>query len=367
MKKSDFFSIAFENDKFIFLDQTKLPGVEEYVETDDYERIAEAIEKLEVRGAPAIGISAAYALALSLKKFVMPDMSGKQEIADGLNTGPVFKTAYERLAATRPTAVNLFFALNRIKKTYESTLSMILMDSLPGKENADAETIYRKLIKEARKIHKEDILKCEMIGKNGLEVFKGKSTILTHCNTGKLATGGDRTAFNVIRTAFFKNLVNFVYADETRPLLQGARLTAFELFKCGIPFALQSDSSAAVLMAQGKIDFVVVGADRIALNGDTANKIGTYNLAVLCNYHKIPFYIAAPTTTIDKNIKSGEEINIEYRDKSELLTLNGIEVAPKDFEAFTPAFDVTPASLITGIITEEKVFYYPYDFSMVEQ
>jgi methylthioribose-1-phosphate isomerase len=363
MKKNDFFSIAFENDKFIFLDQTRLPGEEIYVETDDYERIAEAIEKLEVRGAPAIGIAAAYGLALSLKKYAMPDSDGNTEPADGLNTGTTFKQAYERLARTRPTAVNLFFALNRVKLVYENALSMILMNSLPGKENADAETIYRKLVKEAKKIHKEDIQKCEMIGKNGLEIFKGKSTILTHCNTGKLATGGEGTAFNVIRTGYLKNLVNFVYADETRPLLQGARLTAFELYKNGIPFALQSDSSAAVLMAQRKIDFVIVGADRIALNGDTANKIGTYNLAVLAGYHKIPFYVAAPTTTIDKNIKSGSEINIEIRNKSELFTFNNIPVIPADYDAFTPAFDVTPASLITGIITEEKVHYYPYDFS----
>lgn len=360
MKKSDYFSLSFENDNFIFLDQTKLPADEVYIETDDYERIALAIERLEVRGAPAIGIAAAYGLALSLKKHGLAEEN--DSYADGITTGPVFKTAYHRLASTRPTAVNLFFALDRIKQVYEAKLSQMLFEAHPGKESADAETLYRHLVKEARKIHKEDIVKCELIGKNGLQIFKKKSTILTHCNTGKLATGGDGTAFNVIKTGFLKNLVNFVYADETRPLLQGARLTAFELERNGIPFAIQSDSSAAVLMAQNKIDFVIVGADRIALNGDTANKIGTYNLAVLCNYHKIPFYVAAPTSTIDLKTNNGGDIIIELRNKMELLAVNEVNVTLPEYDAFTPAFDVTPAELITGIITEEKVHFYPYNF-----
>ncbi|MGE5805952.1 MAG: S-methyl-5-thioribose-1-phosphate isomerase, partial [Ignavibacteria bacterium] len=188
------------------------------------------------------------------------------------------------------------------------------------------------------------------------------SAVLTHCNTGKLATGGDGTAFNVIKQGFEKGLVSFVYADETRPLLQGSRLTAFELGKNGIPFALQSDSSAAVLMQQNKIDLVIVGADRIALNGDTANKIGTYSLAVLCNFHNIPFYVAAPTTTIDRTILTGNDIKIEIRGKNELLGINGIPVTSSDYETFTPAFDVTPSHLITGIITDEQVYFFPYNF-----
>jgi methylthioribose-1-phosphate isomerase len=242
----------------------------------------------------------------------------------------------------------LFFVLDELKKVFE--------------KNKNSGDIYHLLLEKAKEFHKDDIEKCKSIGKNGLFIFKTKSTILTHCNTGKLATGGDGTAFNVIKIGFENNLVDFVYADETRPLLQGSRLTAFELEKNGIPFAVQSDSSSAYLMRTRKIDFVIVGADRIALNGDTANKIGTYNLAILCNYHDVPFYVAAPSTTIDKNIASGEQIEIEIRNKLELLTLNGYPVSSEKYETFSPAFDVTPSHLITGIITEKKVYFFPYNF-----
>jgi methylthioribose-1-phosphate isomerase len=337
MKKNNYFSLKFEDNQFIFLDQTKLPLKEEYVETTDYKRIAEAIERLEIRGAPAIGIAAAYGLALSLKN------TEKNSIHE------IFNKAYKRLAATRPTAVNLFWALNKLKNIYL--------------KNKNADNVYFILLSEAEKIHKDDIEKCRLIGENGLVIFKkNKSNILTHCNTGKLATGGEGTAFNVIKTAFEKNLVDFVYADETRPLLQGLRLTAFELEKNGIPFAVQSDSSAAFLMQQNRVDLVIVGADRIAVNGDTANKIGTYNLAVLCNHHNIPFYVAAPTTTIDRSIPSGVEIQIEMRKNIELTKINEVDVAPESYNAYTPAFDVTPSHLITGIITEDQVYYFPYNF-----
>jgi methylthioribose-1-phosphate isomerase len=337
MKKTDYFSLDFKDDKFIFLDQTKLPIIEEYIETTGYERIAEAIEKLEIRGAPAIGIAAAYGLALSVKN------------SDSNTIEENFNKAYERLSKTRPTAVNLFRALDDIKNIF-----------LPNKTSGN---IYNLLKSEAKKIHHDDIEKCRMIGENGLIIFKkNKSTVLTHCNTGKLATGGDGTAFNVIKNAFEKNLVNFVYADETRPLLQGLRLTAFELEKNGIPFAVQSDSSAASLMQQNKIDLVIVGADRIAINGDTANKIGTYNLAVLCNHHNVPFYVAAPTTTIDRTIAAGDQIEIEKRRNIELTRINGQSIAPDNYEAYTPAFDVTPSHLITGIITEDQVYFFPYNF-----
>ncbi len=336
MKNKEYFSIKFQDDKFIFLDQTKLPLEEVYVETDDYERIALAIERLEVRGAPAIGITAAYGLTLSLKN---AGRSSEDEI---------FRKAYKRLSSTRPTAVNLFMALNEIKTTYE--------------KNKSAENIYETVLNKAKEIHQDDIEKCRRIGENGLAIFKKKSNILTHCNTGKLATGGDGTAFNVIKVGYENNLVNFVYADETRPLLQGLRLTSFELERSGIPFAIQTDSMANVLMQQSKVDFVIVGADRIALNGDTANKIGTCSLAVLCNYYNIPFYVAAPTTTIDKKIASGSEIEIEYRNKNEILKINGSPVAPDYYDTFSPAFDVTPSHLITGIITEEKIYVFPYNF-----
>jgi len=336
MKKSNYFSLDFINGNFVFLDQTKLPLNEIYIETESYERIAEAIERLEVRGAPAIGISAAYALALSQKEINKENLEKE------------FNKAAERLARTRPTAVNLFYAIDEMKKVFDM--------------NKDSDNVYEVMLNRAKEIHKDDIEKCRKIGENGLRIFKHKSTILTHCNTGKLATGGDGTAFNVIKTGFEKGLVEFVYADETRPLLQGLRLTSFELEKNGIPFKVQSDSSAATLMQQGKIDFVIVGADRIALNGDTANKIGTYNLAVSANFHNIPFYVAAPSTTIDKKTVKGDDIKIEFRNKNELTTMNDQKIAPDEYDVYSPAFDVTPAHLITGIITEKDVYSFPYNF-----
>jgi len=343
MKQSNYFSLKFvqkdslgENDKLVFLDQTKLPLEENYIETESYERVAEAIEKLEIRGAPLIGIAAAYALALSVKTV-------------NENFAEQFYTAHKRLSETRPTAVNLFFALKTMKDFFE--------------ENKDSTELYEMLLAKAKKIHREDEEFCSKIGKNGLAIFKTKAAVLTHCNTGKLATGGDGTAFSVIKTAFENELVKFVYANETRPLLQGSRLNAFELEKFGIPFALLADSSAAFLMKQNKVDLVITGADRIALNGDSANKIGTYNLALLSYHHNIPFYIAAPSTTIDRTIATGDEINIEYRDKRELLAINQSQITSPSYDAFTPAFDITPAHLITGIITEEGVFNFPYNFT----
>lgn len=336
MTTNSFYAIDFVDEQLTFLDQTKLPLTEEYHKSDDYERIAIAIERLELRGAPQIGVASAYALALSIKN------------VDSNDTEEVLNKAYNRLFSTRPTAVNLFFALNRIKDVYE--------------KNKQKQDIYSILINEAKKIHQEDIEKCRLIGENGLKIFNKKSNVLTHCNTGKLATSGDGTAFNVIKTAFEHNLINYVYADETRPLLQGSRLTAFELDKCKIPFSIQTDSMAAVLMKEGNIDLVITGADRIALNGDSANKIGTYSLAVLCNFHKIPFYIAAPTTTFDKTILTGEEIKIEFRNKKEVTEINNMEITKNSYEVFSPAFDVTPSFLIKGIITENGIYTFPYNF-----
>ena len=335
MSQTEYFSIKLENHNLIFLDQTKLPLEEVYVETDNYLRIAEAIERLEMRGAPLIGIAAAYALALSLKNV-------KTEIEKEFNK------AFQKLASTRPTAVNLFTALNDLKDEFQKL--------------AEKESAYEVLLGKAIEIHKKDEEYCLRMGRNGLSLFKEKSNVLTHCNTGKLATGGIGTAFGIIKTAFDNGLVNHVFADETRPLLQGLRLTSFELDRSGIPFTLQTDSSAAELMKQGKVDLVITGADRIALNGDSANKIGTYSLAILANYHKIPFYIAAPSTTIDKSIATGKEIVIEYRSEKELFAINKIDITLNNYKAFTPAFDVTPAHLISGIVTEEGVFSFPYNF-----
>jgi methylthioribose-1-phosphate isomerase len=335
MNQTEYFSVKLQNDKLIFLDQTKLPLQEVYVETDNYERIAEAIERLEIRGAPLIGIASAYGLALSLK-----NVNKEHE--------KVFQSAFNRLAETRPTAVNLFKALNDLQEEFQKI--------------SDKNLAYDTLLRKAKDIHINDEDFCLKIGRNGLALFKQKSNVLTHCNTGKLATGGIGTAFGIIKTAFDNGLVNHVFADETRPLLQGLRLTAFELDKNRIPFTMQTDSSAAELMKQGKVDLVITGADRIALNGDSANKIGTYNLAILANHHNIPFYIAAPSTTIDRKIATGNEIVIEYRNKKELFFFGDTMITPDQYNAFAPAFDVTPSHLISGIITEEGVFTFPYNF-----
>lgn len=335
MTMSEFKSIEYRDDKLILIDQTKLPLEETYIETDDYGRIALAIERLEVRGAPAIGVAAAYGVALAFKTK-----------AD--NPKSHFEKVYQRLYKTRPTAVNLFWALKKMRDVFEAS----------GK----SENIFDLLINEAKLIHKDDIEKCEGMARNGLEIFDTPKTVLTHCNTGQLATGGGGTAFYVFKKAFEKGLVKFVYADETRPLLQGSRLTAFELEKAGIPFKINTDSTAAVLMAQGKIDLVITGADRIASNGDAANKIGTYNLAVLCSHHNIPFYIAAPTSTIDTSLKSGEEIKIEERSKEEIIKIKDTLVTKEEYDVYSPAFDVTPNNLIAGIITEEALHKPQYDF-----
>jgi methylthioribose-1-phosphate isomerase len=335
MNKINYYSIKFLDDQLSFIDQTKLPLKEIYVSSGDYERIAQGIERLEIRGAPLIGIAAAFALALSFK-------------SDILDYTEHFNNVFKRLASTRPTAVNLFYALGRMKTKFDSV-----------NNHSD---IYQALLQEAFAIYDFEKYCADKIAENGFKIFVKKSNLLTHCNTGALAAAGFGTAFGIIKKAYENGYVNHVYADETRPLLQGLRLTSFELEKNGIPFSVQTDSMAAVLMQQGKIDLVITGADRIALNGDSANKVGTYNLAVLCNYHNIPFYIAAPTTSIDRGIATGTEIEIEYRSASEILSINGNQIADPNIKTFSPAFDVTPAHLIKGIITEEDVFFFPYNF-----
>ena len=335
MNKVSYYSIKFVEDHLSFLDQTKLPLQELYVDTDDYECIAVSIEKLELRGAPLIGIAAAYAIALSFKNI------SENQIEH-------FNKVYKRLSSTRPTAVNLFYALERMKKVFDSI--------------TDYSKAYRTLLDEAKAIYNFEELCSNKMAEHGFNIFTKKSNVLTHCNTGALATAGFGTAFAVIKKAFDEGYVKHVYADETRPLLQGLRLTTYELEKNGIPFTVQTDSMAAVLMQQNKVDLVITGADRIALNGDSANKIGTYNLAVLCNYHNIPFYIAAPSTTIDRKIATGAEIEIEYRSGSEILSINGNKIADPNINTFSPAFDVTPAHLIKGIITEEDIYFFPYNF-----
>lgn len=326
---STYFNLKYENDELVFIDQTKLPFNEEYIHTDDYNRIAEAIERLEIRGAPAIGVAGAYALALSQKKV----------IDSGL-----FEKAYHRLAGTRPTAVNLTWALNKIKDTFSDRSS------------------FHELVQAAVHLHEDDEQRCRLIGTHGVEIFGKKSRVITHCNTGALATAGEGTAFNVIKQGFLNGMVEFVYADETRPLLQGSRLTAFELAKNGIPFSIISDSMSSFFMKKGVIDIAITGADRIAANGDSANKIGTYALAIACKYHNIPFYIAAPKSTIDSSIANGADIPIEMRKGDEVLFANRNSVTLPEYPALSPSFDVTPAELIKGIITEDGIFHYPYNF-----
>ncbi|MCR4417381.1 MAG: S-methyl-5-thioribose-1-phosphate isomerase [Ignavibacteria bacterium] len=332
---TDFYSLKFENDSLIFIDQTKLPDEENYISTSDYNRIAEAIEKLEIRGAPLIGIAALYGLALAVK-----------------NSKSDFEKAFDRLRLTRPTAVNLFTALNKAREFFYSSV-----------DNQN----YQSLLNFAREFHKKDFEYCNLIAKNGFDFisnsFNRKVRILTHCNTGSLATGGIGTAFGVILELSRNNLVEIVYACEARPLLQGLRLTSFELKKHNINYKIITDSTAAYLMQKQLIDFVIVGADRIAANGDTANKIGTYSLAVNAKFHSIPFYVAAPSTSIDAQISSGEEIIVEERNPDELLTFVNKKIINTEINALNFAFDITPKDLITAIITEEKVFSSPFNFS----
>jgi methylthioribose-1-phosphate isomerase len=318
------------------LDQSRLPGAVEFIDCRDYRMVAVAIRELKVRGAPAIGVTAALGVAL-----------GAQTIheSDYPSFAKRLFAICDELAATRPTAVNLFWAIARMKQFVES-----MNDQPVG-------SIQAALIKEAQAILEEDIRLCKTMGRYGAELIQDGQTILTHCNAGSLATAGYGTALGVIRAAWEQGKNIQVIADETRPVLQGARLTAWELMQDKIPVTLITDNMAGTLMRQGKIQLCVVGADRIAANGDVANKIGTYSVAVLARAHGIPFYVAAPYSTIDLNTKSGADIPIEQRNPLEVTTIHGSHpIAPAGVTVYNPAFDVTPAELITGIITERGVF-----------
>ena len=323
-------TIYFEGEKLHILDQRKLPSEEVYIVTSDYLVVCEAIKTLAVRGAPAIGVAAAYAVYLA-SKAINNDVEFLNEL---FKAGDVIKSA-------RPTAVNLSWAVD---KQLES------INNIHDRKNAE-----KKLLETADEILREDIEMNKKIGDYGSSLFKEKINVLTHCNAGALATGDYGTALGVIRSAYRDGKINMIYADETRPLLQGARLTVYELMKDDIPVTLITDNMAAWHMKQGKIDCIVVGADRIVANGDTANKIGTYNLGILAKFHNIPLYIAAPYSTFDFNLKSGSEIIIEERNPDEVRKFAGTYSAPSDCLVSNPAFDVTPAELITGIITERGI------------
>jgi methylthioribose-1-phosphate isomerase len=318
------------------LDQSRLPDKVEFVDCRDYETVGIAIKELWVRGAPAIGITAAMGVALGAQAVKATEFDAFRKA--------VWAIA-DHLAATRPTAVNLFWAIDRMKRR----LDALQAEPIP--------TIKQKLIAESQAVLDEDIAMNKAMGKHGSAVIGDGQTILTHCNAGALATGGYGTALGVVRAAWEEGKKIRVVADETRPVLQGARLTAWELMQDGIPVTLITDSMAGALMQQGRIHVCVVGADRITANGDVANKIGTYSVAVLAHAHGIPFYVAAPSSTIDLAMASGEQIPIEQRDPREVTHVRGkAPIAPDGVEVFNPAFDVTPARLITGIITEKGIF-----------
>jgi len=329
-----FRTIEWRDNKVVMIDQTRLPGEEVYNEYSDFKSVAEAIRGMVIRGAPAIGVAAAMGVALGARDIVADTFdSFYQQLAN----------VCDIMAKTRPTAVNLFWAIERMKRVAEAN------------RDKGLEEIRETLKEEEIRIETEDLAICMAIGRHGAALVADGATILTHCNAGGLATAGYGTALGVIRAAHEAGKNIQVFADETRPWLQGARLTAWELMKDDIPVTLIADNMAGWFMKKGEIGLCIVGADRIAANGDTANKIGTYSVAVLARENNIPFYVAAPTSTFDLTMKSGDEIPIEERHSREVTHLQGFPVAPEGIRVRNPAFDVTPAKYITGIITEKGV------------
>jgi methylthioribose-1-phosphate isomerase len=326
-----------------FIDQTKLPTEEVYVTCATYQEVADAIRTMVVRGAPAIGVAAAMGIALGVKSI------RADNVADLRNQ---FGYICREIGETRPTAVNLFWAIRRMQRRFEE---------LSGRPLAE---IRQRMIDEARLMHQEDIAANREMGRNGAVLLPSEGSILTHCNAGALATAGYGTALGVIRAAVESGKKLHVFADETRPFLQGSRLTAWELMKDGIPTTVISDNMAGHIMAQGKIKAVIVGADRIAANGDTANKIGTYSVAILAREHGIPFYVAAPFSTVDLETPDGRKIPIEERNAREVTHVGEKQIAPTGVDVRNPAFDVTPARYIAAIITERGVAKAPYEESL---
>jgi methylthioribose-1-phosphate isomerase len=344
-----FKTIEWTDDGVRMIDQTKLPTQEVYVTCRTYQEAAEAIRSMVIRGAPAIGVAAAMGVALGMKQ------SGARAIPE---LRQEFEQIAETLSQTRPTAVNLFWAIERMRTAFQNSLSCTLPD-------AQAIAVVKASLEdEAKRILAEDIAINEAMGRHGATLMPDSGTVLTHCNAGALATGGYGTALGVIRSAVAAGKKISVFADETRPFLQGARLTAWELAKDGIPVTLITDNMAGHFMKQGEIRAVIVGADRIAANGDVANKIGTYTLAVLAKENQIPFYVAAPLSTIDMSLNSGEQIPIEERSPSEVTRWAGVPTAPENIAARHPAFDVTPHRYVTAIITERGIAREPYTESL---
>jgi methylthioribose-1-phosphate isomerase len=331
------------------IDQTRLPAEEVYRTCRDYREVAEAIRAMVIRGAPAIGIAAAMGIALGVKQSAARTVAALRA---------EFESIADTISKTRPTAVNLFWAVKRMREVLEKTLAAA------GSEVGKLAAARARLVEEAQRVLAEDIAVNQAIGRHGVALLPEAGTVLTHCNAGALATGGYGTALGVIRAAVAAGKKIKVFVDETRPFLQGARLTAWELAKDDIPITLITDNMAGHFMQQGEIQAVIVGADRIAANGDVANKIGTYTLAVLAKENGIPFYVAAPLSTIDLNIASGNEIPIEERSPREVTHWAGVPTAPENVEARHPAFDVTPRRYVTAIITEHGLAREPYTESL---
>jgi methylthioribose-1-phosphate isomerase len=329
-------TISWTNDAVVMIDQTRLPSEEVYVSCRDHREVADAIRSMIIRGAPAIGVAAAMGIALGVLK------------ADATSLDSQFEVICNSMASTRPTAVNLFWAIERMRKIYESF------------RGRPAVEIRERLVAEAQQIKEEDIAINRAIGRNGVPLVPDGRTVLTHCNAGALATAGYGTALGVVRAAVEAGKLIDVFADETRPFLQGARLTAWELMQDGIPTTVITDNMAGHFLKSGRIGCVLVGADRIAANGDVANKIGTYSLAVLANENHVPFYVAAPISTLDLSTPSGDHIPIEYRSPEEVRRIHGVLVVPEGVAVENPAFDVTPHRYVTAIITERGVAKPPY-------
>jgi len=338
-------TIDWQDDVIVMVDQRKLPSQELYVRCRTSQEVARAIRTMVIRGAPAIGVAAAMGIALGMRRSTA---KGTRQFA------VEFQKICDMMAATRPTAVNLFWAIDRMKRVFA--------EGAQAGESTDE--LSARLEREARKIHDEDVASCRAMGAFGADVVPDGARLLTHCNAGALATAGYGSALGVIRAAVERGKKIAVFADETRPFLQGARLTAWELVRDGIHTTVITESMAGPLMRAGEIDMVVVGADRIAANGDTANKIGTYTVAVLAHEHKVPFYVAAPLSTIDLSTADGDQIPIEERDQREITHIGSSRLTPVGANIRNPAFDVTPHRYIAGIITEIGIIRPPYSDSL---
>jgi methylthioribose-1-phosphate isomerase len=338
-------TIEWQPDAVVMIDQRKLPGQEVYVRCKTAQEVARAIKTMVIRGAPAIGVAAAMGLALGMRR---SKAQGTKQFAVEFNKLCLL------MAATRPTAVNLFWAIDRMKRSFGDGV----------REGQSVDELKDRLEREAQAIHDEDLESCKAMGRFGAAVVPEHARILTHCNAGALATAGYGTALGVIRAAAEQGKVVQVFADETRPFLQGARLTAWELLRDQVPTTVITESMAGPLMRKGDVDFIVVGADRIAANGDVANKIGTYTVAMMAHAHNVPFYVAAPLSTIDLATPDGDHIPIEQRNAKEITHLGSTRLAPEGAGIWNPAFDVTPAHLIAGIITERGIARAPFDKSL---